>query len=205
MFMARAVCSCLVLHLHSAELSPPVTNSFEWSWTISVNGNEGTQDPENWTQYLSIVSELFTVYTQQPPVHLTWGLLRVCAGCPTPRLNLKFELRPSWNNIHDTFPTGTAHDTTPLRNILIIFFYVGHQNHKELVFLFKKELGNLYPFIIFILGSFSEIHLCLVASSSFKYGTQNVFLSDSLYIRSTLWAALFFWRQCAYLSIFFPF
>jgi len=32
------------------------------------------------------------------------GLLRVCAACPTPRLNLKFELRPSWNNIHDTFP-----------------------------------------------------------------------------------------------------
>ena len=27
-------------------------------------------------------------------------------------LNQKFELRPSWNNIHDTFPTGTAQDTT---------------------------------------------------------------------------------------------
>jgi len=37
-----------------------------------------------------------------------WGLLRMCAACPTLRLNLKFELRPSWNNIHDTFPTGTA-------------------------------------------------------------------------------------------------
>jgi len=36
----------------------------------------------------------------------------VCAACPTPRLNLSFELRPSWNNIHDTFPTGTALDTT---------------------------------------------------------------------------------------------
>jgi hypothetical protein len=29
-----------------------------------------------------------------------WVLLRVCAAC-TSRLNLKFELRPSWNNIHD--------------------------------------------------------------------------------------------------------
>ena len=38
-----------------------------------------------------------------------WGLLRACAACPTPRLNLKFELRPSWNNIHDMFPTGTPH------------------------------------------------------------------------------------------------
>jgi len=32
--------------------------------------------------------------------------------CPTPRLNLRFELRPSWNNIHDTLPSGTAQDTT---------------------------------------------------------------------------------------------
>ena len=36
----------------------------------------------------------------------------MCAACPTPRLNLKFELRPSWNNSHDTFPTGTAQDKT---------------------------------------------------------------------------------------------
>jgi hypothetical protein len=39
-----------------------------------------------------------------------WGLLRVCAACPAPRL--KFELRPSWNNIHVTFPTWTAQDAT---------------------------------------------------------------------------------------------
>ena len=39
-------------------------------------------------------------------------LLRVCAACPTPRVNLSFELRPSWNNIHDTFPTGITQDTT---------------------------------------------------------------------------------------------
>ena len=30
------------------------------------------------------------------PVHSIWGLLRVCAACPTPRLNLSSELRPSW-------------------------------------------------------------------------------------------------------------
>ena len=32
----------------------------------------------------------------------------VYATCPSPRLNLKYELRPSWNNIHDTFPTGDS-------------------------------------------------------------------------------------------------
>ena len=80
-----------------------MTSSFEWSWTISECGNEGTQDPENWTQYSSFVTALFTVYAQLTPVHLTWGLSRMCVACPTPSLNLKFELRPSWNSIHDTF------------------------------------------------------------------------------------------------------
>ena len=34
----------------------------------------------------------------------------MCAAGPTPQLNLRFEPRPSWNYIHDTFPTGTAQD-----------------------------------------------------------------------------------------------
>jgi len=80
--------------------------------SVGVNVNEGTQDPETWTKYSSLAKKLFAVYAQQTAVHLSCGLLRVCAACPTPRLNLSFELRPSWNNIHDTFPTGTAQDTT---------------------------------------------------------------------------------------------
>ena len=51
------------------------------------------------------------------PVHWTWGLLRMCAACLTPRLNLSSELRPSWNNIQDTFPTGSAQDTTAVREV----------------------------------------------------------------------------------------
>jgi hypothetical protein len=42
------------------------------------------------------------------------GLLQVCAACPTP--HLKFELHPSWNNIHNMFPTGTTQDTTMLQH-----------------------------------------------------------------------------------------
>jgi len=30
------------------------------------------------------------------PIYSTWGLLRVCAACPTPRLNQSYELRPLW-------------------------------------------------------------------------------------------------------------
>ena len=65
MFIARAMCgltSCLVLQLQSAEVSRRVTSSFEWSWMISVD--ERTQDPENWTQRISFLSALFTVYAQ---------------------------------------------------------------------------------------------------------------------------------------------
>jgi len=29
-------------------------------------------------------------------MHSAWGLLRVCAACPTPRLNQSYELRPPW-------------------------------------------------------------------------------------------------------------
>jgi len=55
--------SCLVL-LQSAEVSRKVTSSFVWSWTISVNGNEGAQDTKNRTQHSSFASALFIVYAQ---------------------------------------------------------------------------------------------------------------------------------------------
>jgi len=44
----------------------------------------------------------------------------VCATCWTPRLNLSSELCPSWNNIQDTFLTGSATDTTNVSG-----FYLG--------------------------------------------------------------------------------
>ena len=50
-----------------------------------------------------------------------WGLLRVCVACPTPRLNLRFELRPSWNDIHDTFSPGSHRIQ---HGLLIKFFSV---------------------------------------------------------------------------------
>jgi hypothetical protein len=91
----------LVTQLESAEVSLNGDQQL-WSWTISVT--EGIQDPESWTHYSSLVTALFTIYTQTP-VHLTRGLLRMCAACPTPRLNLKFELRFSWG--HDVMSNKT--------------------------------------------------------------------------------------------------
>ena len=45
MFIAPAMCSCLVPQLQSAEVSRKVTSNFVWSWTTSVNVKEGIQDP----------------------------------------------------------------------------------------------------------------------------------------------------------------
>jgi len=63
MFIARAMCSCLLLQMQSAEYPerwPAALN--EPGLLVSVN--EGTQDPKNWTQYSSFASTLFTVYAQ---------------------------------------------------------------------------------------------------------------------------------------------
>jgi hypothetical protein len=80
MSLAQAMSSCHVLQLQSAEVSRKVTNSFVWNWTISAKVNEGIQGPENWTQYSSLVSPLFTVYAQHTQVHLTLGIIaRVCS------------------------------------------------------------------------------------------------------------------------------
>ena len=39
------------------------------------------------------------------------GIIASVCGLPHSPSYLKFELRPSWNNIHDTLLTGTAQDT----------------------------------------------------------------------------------------------
>jgi hypothetical protein len=49
-----------------------------------------------------------SIHITQTPVQSSLGLLRVRATCPSPHLNMRFQLRPSWNNIHDNFPTGTT-------------------------------------------------------------------------------------------------
>jgi hypothetical protein len=40
------------------------------------------------------------------------GIIESACGLHNSPSQLKFELRPPWNNIHDKFPTGTAQDTT---------------------------------------------------------------------------------------------
>jgi len=64
MFMTRAMCNRLALHLQSAEFPRSVTGNFECNWTISECGNAGTQIPENLTQQSSLITALFTVYSQ---------------------------------------------------------------------------------------------------------------------------------------------
>ena len=103
MFIARAVCgvtSARVAALCSNCSLQVISNGERHIWMRNECGNEETHNHGSRIPYISLVTTLFTVYAQYTLVHLTWGLLRVRAACPTLRLNLKFELRPSWNNIH---------------------------------------------------------------------------------------------------------
>ena len=80
--------------------------------SVSVNGNEAGRWRELSPIQFSCDCNYSLITNNKTPVHSTWGLLSVCAACSTPRLNLSSELSPSWNNIQDTFLTGSAPDTT---------------------------------------------------------------------------------------------
>jgi len=69
---------------------------YEAGQSVSANGNEEFTG-ENCHSYISVVNAI-TLYscTIKLPIYSSWGLLRVCAACPTPRLNQSYELRPPW-------------------------------------------------------------------------------------------------------------
>ena len=103
--------SCLVHQLQSTKVSLTVTSSNECSWTVSANVNEGTHNHDSRTQSIqftrnSIIHCLYTINSSTLDVGIIASVFSL------PSLNPKFALRPSGNNIHDTFPTGTVQDTT---------------------------------------------------------------------------------------------
>jgi len=63
--------------------------------SVSANGNEGSTG-ENCHIHFSCKCSYSTFLHNKTPIYSTWGLLRVCATCPTPRLNQSYELRPLW-------------------------------------------------------------------------------------------------------------
>jgi len=64
--------------------------------SVCVNGNE----EHHWRDLLPVQFSCNCNYSlimhNKTPAHSTWGLLRVCVACPTPRLNQSYELRPFW-------------------------------------------------------------------------------------------------------------
>ena len=126
MFIARAMCgltssnsNCLVLRLESVM----------YFKTMTEQQNEAGRWRELSPLQFSCYCNYSLITRNKTPVHSTWGLLRVCAACSTPRLNQSSELRPSWNNIQDTFLTGSATNTKdmlPLDRITyndVVFFF----------------------------------------------------------------------------------
>ena len=103
MFIARAVCGvkhATVAALFCSSTLLCISNS-DWATekeagrSVSVNGNEEPAGEISPIQF-SCNCNYSLITHNKTPVHSTWGLLRVCAACPTPRLNLSSELHPSW-------------------------------------------------------------------------------------------------------------
>jgi len=59
-FIARAMCDCLVLQWQSAEASGTATSALHEARRSVLM--LGIQDPENWTQYSSLYQHYFTAY-----------------------------------------------------------------------------------------------------------------------------------------------
>ena len=104
MFIARAVCG--LTHVTVAALCCScsllcISNS-DWATeneagrSVSVNGNEEPSWRDLSPIQFSCNCNCSLITHNKTAVHSTWGLLRVCAACPTPRLNQSYELRPSW-------------------------------------------------------------------------------------------------------------
>ena len=123
MFIARATCrltSVTVIALCSGWSLLCISDSDgaienEAGCSLSGSGKEETRWWDLSQIRFSCNCNYSLIMHNKTPVHSTWGLLRVCAACLTPRLNLSSEPYPSWNNIQDTFPTRSAPDTTHLQ------------------------------------------------------------------------------------------
>jgi hypothetical protein len=114
-FIARAVCG--LTHVTVAALccscSLLCVSENEAGQSVSVNDNEEPAGKTSPVQF-SCNCNYSLITHNKTPVHSIWGLLSVYVVCRTPRLNLSSELRPSGNNVQDTFPTGSAQDITKL-------------------------------------------------------------------------------------------
>jgi hypothetical protein len=69
------------------------------------------------------------------PIYSAWGLLRVCAACPTPRLNQSYELRPPWeqhlryvpHRVRNGYNKGPAAPSSPAPFIIRSVLCISHK------------------------------------------------------------------------------
>jgi len=121
-FIARAICGMTLVTVAALCRSYSLLCISKRDWateneagrTMGINGNEEPAGEMSPIQFSCNCNDSLITHNTTP-VHSTWGLLRVCAACPTPRLNLSCELRHSENNIQDTFPTGSTQGTTNIQ------------------------------------------------------------------------------------------
>ena len=102
---AAALCSsCSLLFILNSDWA----TENEAGRSVRVNGNEKPCWRDMSPIEFSCNCNYSLITHNKTPVHSTWGLLRVCAACPTPRLNLSSKLHPlqTISNISVRSPLG---------------------------------------------------------------------------------------------------
>jgi len=113
--------------------------------SVSVSGNEEPRWRELSPIQFNCNCNYCLITTNKTPVHSTWGLLRVCAACPTPRLNLSSELRPSWEQ-HPRYVPHRVHAgyNTSQTAVAVIVTSVRTSNRTTWRYVFITDVSPLY-------------------------------------------------------------
>ena len=96
---------------------------------MSVNGNEEPAGEMSPIQFSCNYNYSLLTHNKTP-VLSTWGLLSVCAACPTPCLNLSSELRPSWEQYPRYIPhrVRNGYNNNTKNNAYIYIYTVGRDS-----------------------------------------------------------------------------
>jgi len=131
--VAALCCSCSLLCISNSDWA----TENEAGRSVSVSCNEETRWRDLSPTQFNCDWNYSLITHNKTPVLSTWGLLRVCAACSTPRLNLSSELRSSWNSIQDTFLAMSALDKTmsPVK-------FATHRYKSHVVWLMNVRQGS---------------------------------------------------------------
>ena len=146
MYRASSACGATHVTISALFCGSSLLRSSNCVWAAeceagqSVNTNRNDESTgENCHSYSSVVNAI-TLYSCiiKLPIYSAWGLLRVCAACPTPRLNQSYELCPPWEQHLRHLPYRVRNGYNTLLSLIRIII----MHCKIIIFLIKTSSRN---------------------------------------------------------------